>query len=79
MRMVVKETRFRSSTQCTEQIHSQIKHFAELKMKVNEELKPPHEAKLQLQRGTDILRIFFSSALLRNDFSDFVEFDLIFE
>jgi len=39
--MVNKETIFRlSRTQCIEQICTQIKHFAELKMKVIEELQP---------------------------------------
>jgi len=42
MKMVDEETSFRlSSTQRIEQIRSQIKHFAEVKMKVNDELQPP--------------------------------------
>jgi len=40
MKMVNEEKSFRlSRTQYTEQIHSQIKHFAKLKMKLNEELQ----------------------------------------
>jgi len=51
MRMVNEETSFRlSSTQCIEQIHSQIKHFAELKMKLSEEPRSEIIATTELRR-----------------------------